>query len=140
MRNVIYIMSIIIILIYSCGSPNKTVVNANNQKEKPVRIANDSLEYEIIIIDIGFYFYLESIAKPMSYYSQSFLETRNKIYVTEWNNRARNLTRYNANIYENVIDYQLHIDYGLEVNYKLYQYFQFAQKKYKIRLGSFRVQ
>jgi len=140
MRNVVYIMSIIIVLIYSCVSPNKTVVNANSQKEKPVRIANDSLEYEIIIIDIGFNFYLESIAKPMSYYSQSFLETRNKIYVTEWNNRARNLTRYNANIYENVIDYQLHIDYGLEVNYKLYQYFQFAQKKYKIRLGSFRVQ
>ena len=140
MKNSIYILSIIGILIISCHAPKKTVTTSDNQKEEPVRIANDSLEYEIIIIDIGFNFYLESIAKPMSYYSQSFLETRNRIYVTEWNNRARNLTRYNANIYENVIDYQLHIDYGMEVNYKLYQYFQFAQKKYKIRLGSFRVQ
>jgi hypothetical protein len=139
MKSLIYTILLSGFLIVSCGTPKNTVVATNNQKEEPVRIANDSLEYEIMIIDIGFTSYLAT-AKPMSYYTQSYLETRNRIYVTEWNIRARNLTRYNANIYENVIDYQPNIDYGMEVNYKLYQYFQFAQRKYKMRLGSFRVE
>jgi len=138
MRNIIYTLSILGFLILSCGTPKKTVATTDDQKEEPVRIANDSLEYEIIIIDIGFTNYLAT-AKPMSYYTLSYLESRNSIYVTEWNIRATNLTRYNPNIYENVIDYQPHIDYGMEVNYKLFQYFQFAQKKYKMRLGGFRV-
>jgi hypothetical protein len=138
MKNLIYTISILGFLIVACGTPKKTAVATDTQKEEPVRIANDSLEYEIMIIDIGFTSYLAT-AKPMSYYSQNYLETRNRIYVTEWNIRARNLTRFDANIYENVIDYQPHIDYGLEVNYKLYQYFQFAQKKYNMRLGSFRI-
>lgn len=139
MRNLIYTLSILGFLIFSCGTPKKTIATTDNQKEEPVRIANDSLEYEIIIIDIGFNNYLAT-AKPMSYYSQNYLETRNRIYVTEWNNRALNPTRYNPNIYENVIDYQPNINYGKEVNYKLYQYFQFAQKKYNMRLASFRIE
>lgn len=139
MKSLIYTILLSGFLIVSCGTPKNTVATTNNQKEKPVRIANDSLEYEIMIIDIGFTSYLVT-AKPMSYYTQSYLETRNRIYVTEWNIRARNLIRYNANIYENVIDYQPNIDYGLEVNYKLYQYFQFAQRKYKMRLGSFMIE
>jgi len=138
MRNIVYLLLISGVLIFSCGTPQKTVATADDQKEEPVRIANDSLEYEVIIIDIGFNNYLAT-AKPMGYYSQSYLETRNRVYVTEWNIRASNPTRYNSSIYENVIDYQPHIDYGLEVNYKLYNYFQFAQKKYKMRLGSFRI-
>lgn len=140
MKNIIYSFAIISFLIFSCGTPNKAVVNNNDQKEEPVRIANDSLEYEIIIFDIGFNTYLNSIARPMGFYEQSFLEARNIVYVTEWNIRAMNPTRYNPNIYENVIDYQPHIDYGMEVNYKLYNYFQFAQRKYNMRLASFRVQ
>jgi hypothetical protein len=140
MKNIIYSLAIISFLIFSCGTPNKAVVSNNDQKEEPVRIANDSLEYEIIIFDIGFNTYLNSIARPMGFYEQSFLEARNIVYVTEWNIRAMNPTRFNPNIYENVIDYQPHIDYGMEVNYKLYNYFQFAQRKYNMRLASFRVQ
>lgn len=140
MKNIIYSFAIIGFLIFSCGTPNKAFVKNNDQKEEPVRIANDSLEYEIIIFDIGFNNYLNSIARPMGFYEQSFLEARNIVYVTEWNIRAMNPTRYDPNIYENVIDYQPHIDYGMEVNYKLYNYFQFAQRKYNMRLASFRVQ
>ena len=139
MRNLVYIVLVTGILIFSCGTPKKTVIESNDQQEEPVRIANDSLEYEIIIFDIGFTSYLAT-AKPMSFYTQTNLEAKNRVYVTEWNNRARNLIRYNSDIYENVIDYQPNKDYGMEVNYKLYQYFQFAQKKYKMRLGNFRVQ
>jgi uncharacterized protein YcfL len=122
-----------ILLIVSCGSyqtKNNTTV-----KEQPVVISNDELQYQIIIIDIGFTLYLNTIAKPMSYYSIAYLENKNRLYVYTWNDRARNPTKYNPNIYENLIDYDANTKYGLEVNYKLYWYFKFAEQKYKMKLS-----
>jgi hypothetical protein len=116
-------------LIISCSSSNVI-----KEKEKPVIISNKSLEYEIIILDIGFTLYLNTIAKPINYYSLKFLENKNTIYVTNWNMRALNPSKFNSSIYENVIEYRPQVNYGLEVNYKLFNYFQFAQQKYKIRL------
>lgn len=128
-----FFLTISSLLIVSCGSYAQK--KSTNIKEEPVVIANDSLEYQIIIIDQGFTNYLKSIARPMNFYSQNFLENKNKVYVLEWNNRARNPTRYNANIYENIIDYEANINYGLEVNYKLYWYFKFAEQKYRMKLN-----
>ena len=98
-------------------------------------IANDSLEYEIIIFDIGFNAFLNSIAQPEGFYSQSYLEARNTAWVITWNNRVTNNIQFNQDIYENIIDYQPQINYGYEVNYKLFNYFLFAQRKYKMSLG-----
>ena len=123
---------ILSILIASCSS--STLKSSLKMKEKPVVIANDSLEYEIIIFDIGFTLYLNSVARPMNYYSQNYLENKNNIYVTNWNMRALNPSRFDSSIFENVIEYNPQVNYGLEVNYKLFNYFQFAQQKYKIRL------
>lgn len=123
---------VISIFLISCNSTVKTTsITNSNLPEGAVRIANDSLEYEIIIIDIGFESYLHSIAKPANFYSQSYYEIKNKFYVTEWNIRAQNPLRYNSSIYENVIDYNFSTDYGLDVNYKLYNYFKFVEYKYK---------
>lgn len=118
---------------WSCGSSK--INNKNSQKEEPVVIANDSLEYEIIIIDPGFTYFLNAIAQPVGYYSQNYMESRNRVWVTSWNMRAQNPLQYNPNIYENTIDYQSTIDYGYKVNYKLFNYFLFAQQKYKMSLG-----
>jgi hypothetical protein len=120
------------ILIISCSS--SPLKNSRKQKEKPVVITNDSLEYEIIVLDVGFTLYLNTVAKPENYYSLNYLENKNNIYVTNWNLRALNPSKFNSSIYENSIDYSPQIRYGLEVNYKLFNYFQFAQQKYKIRL------
>ena len=122
----------IIPFIFSCGV--SSVKNPNIQKEEPVVIANDSLEYEIIIIDLGFTNYLNTIAQPKNFYTQSFLEQRNLLFVNEWNNRVREPNRFNPNIYENIIEYQANTDYGYEVNYKLFNYFLFAQRKYNMSL------
>lgn len=131
MKNIFYLL-IIGLFILSCGSTNKsTVKNDRNLPEGAVRIANDTLEYEIIIFDIGFDTYLKSIAKPDWYYSQQTLEIKNRFYVTEWNIRVLNPQIYNPSIYENIINYDPNIDYGLEVNYKLYNYFKFVEYKYK---------
>ncbi|MCI2228941.1 DUF6146 family protein [Polaribacter sp. MSW13] len=124
----------IVMFFWACGSTS--VKNKSIEKEEPVVIANDSLEYQIIIIDLGFTSYLNSIAKPVGFYSQEYMESKNRFFVTTWNMRAQNPNRYNPNIYENVIDYQPSIDYGYDVNYKLFNYFLFAQRKYKMNLGN----
>lgn len=118
-------------IVYSCSSYQTNKIK--KEKEEPVVIANDSLEYEITIIDLGFTRYLNTIAQPIGYYSQEYLERWNRIYVTIWNLRFNN-PRFDANIYENRIAYDPKIDYGMEVNYKLFNYFQFAQQKYRMRL------
>jgi hypothetical protein len=105
--------------------------------EDTVEIESDKTEYEIIIIEPGFNTWLQSIARPEGYYSQSFLENRNQLYVVNWNQRVLQPLRYNPNLYELQIDYQPHIDYGYEVNYKLYNYFIYFQRKYGQRLGPF---
>jgi hypothetical protein len=42
-----------------------------------IRIANDTLEYEVIIIDPGFSTWLASRSLPRNYHSQSYLENKN---------------------------------------------------------------
>ncbi len=141
MKNILFSVVTLSVLLCSCGTQNKTasMSNSTEEEEAPVRIANDSLEYEIMIIDPGFTVYLSSVALPIGFYSQNFLELRNNFYVIEWNQRAQNPNSNDFMIYENIIDYQPHINYGLEVNYKLFWYFQFAQRKYGMRLTGYRV-
>ena len=102
MKTLRYISSfiILIILFYSCAT--SPIKNNSNTKEEPVVIKNDSLEYEITIIDIGFTSYLNSIAKPEGFYSESYLENRNRMMVPIWNNRVNNPFNFNTNIYENI--------------------------------------
>jgi hypothetical protein len=129
----VVLLFIVGIFFLACGS--SAINNKNTESEEPVIIANDSLEYEITIIDIGFTYFLNAIAQPEGFYSQEYLEARNRIWVQEWNNRSRNSLQFNPGIYENVIDYQINTDYGYTVNYKLFNYFLFAQRKYKMNLG-----
>lgn len=101
-----------------------------------IRIANDSLEYEVIIIDSGFNSWLYGNAKPRGFYSESYLENRNQIYVTEWNNRVMQPQRYN-DLYEMQINYDRNIHYGYEVNYLIYNYMIYFQITNKQQLGGF---
>ena len=104
---------------------------------EPVVISDPETEYEIIIVDPGFYSWLKGFARPEGYYSQAFLENRNEIYVLNWNNRVLLPRQYDPNLYMWPIDYDSKIDYGYEVNYKLYNYFIYFQRKYNQRLGPF---
>jgi hypothetical protein len=132
------------VMVNSCGTQKETVEISNQEKqvfasesEEPVEISDDKTEYEIIIIEPGFFVWLQSIARPEGYYSQSFLESRNSIMVTNWNQRVLQPNRFNSNLYELQIAYDPQIDYGYEVNYKLYNYFVYFQRKYNQRLGPF---
>lgn len=134
----------LVLLVASCGASKETVTITDAEKSTfkqvvgdTIHIANEETEYEIIIIEPGFNIWLQSIAKPEGYYSQSFLEGRNQIMVTNWNQRVMQPLRFDPSLYELQIDYQHNIDYGYEVNYKLYNYFIYFQRKYNQRLGPF---
>jgi hypothetical protein len=124
-------------IIFSC-KPNKPVssldmTSVDKAEIDTIRIENEELEYEILILEVGFEAWLAT-QRPMTYYTQSTLENKNKFYVSEWNRRANSPLQYGPLLYNQPIDYQYHIDYGLEVNYLLFMYFEFFQKKYKQRL------
>jgi len=131
---------LLILLCLSCGTANnvsETPDLQNIPEEDIVRIANDDIEYEIIIIEPGFNAWLQSIARPEGYYSQNYMETRNIQWVLEWNRRVLQPFQFDPNLYQLQIDYQPQIDYGYEVNYKLFNYLVYFQMTYKQRLGGF---
>lgn len=121
------------VVIYSCSTPRDRQMQDQQTRvaeNDTVRIANDSLEYEIIIIDPGYSYFLNAVARPEGYHSQSYLENKNRFLVIDYNDRVRQPQRYNPNIYEMEINYDPKIDYGYEVNYKLYNYFVYLSHKY----------
>ena len=127
---------IIGISLYSCDSNKKTVVNNsdtihNNIKNDTIRIANDELEYEIIIFEPGFQAWLAT-QPPMGYNGITYLESRNRIFVITYNNRV--IDNRSRQLYEQEINYDSTVHYGLEVNYLLYNYFIYFQQKYKQKL------
>ena len=146
LKKIILILGIVIstLVIANCGSSKEALSISDEEKlafaqvkGDTIEIANEETEYQIIIIEPGFFTWLNSIAKPEGYYSQNFLENRNYILVTEWNQRVLQPQRFSPNLYELQIDYRQNIDYGYEVNYKLYNYFVYFQRKYNQQLGPF---
>jgi len=115
----------------------KAKKNSVENSSDTIRIANDSLEYEVIIIDVGFNSWMYSNAKPRGFYSESYLENRNQIYVTEWNSRVLQTQQFNQNLYVMRIDYDRNIHYGYEVNYLIYNYMIYFQITNKQQLGGF---
>ncbi|PNQ73131.1 hypothetical protein C1T31_09085 [Hanstruepera neustonica] len=137
MKNLIIIFCIII-AIASCKSKDVSInaqedISHASEKQDTIRIANDSIEYEVIIIEAGFDSWMLRRARPRSYYSKTFLEARNIQYVTEWNRRVVS-SGFDRNLYLMQINYEQGIDYGFEVNYILYHYFVFFEEKYKQNL------
>lgn len=140
----IFISLVLVLFIVQCSGSKKVVDISEEEKEvfnkkgqDTVTIKNDSLEYEIIIMEIGFNTWLQSIAQPRGYYTQNYMENRNRIFVTNWNQRVLEPMRYNPNLYELRINYDPNVDYGYEVNYQLYNFFIYFQRKYNQRLGPF---
>ncbi len=133
MKTLLY-FSIIILALIGCNSGKTVMTDKNPDKiatNDTVRIANDSLEYEILIIEPGFNNWLVT-QPPRGYFGITYLETKNRIWTTEYNTRAMGIGA-NQNLYEQTINYDPNIDYGLEVNYLLYNYFVYFQKTYNQR-------
>ena len=146
MKKIVYILfsHLLVLGIYNCSSTTKAIsisdkeqATFNQTQGDTIAIGDDKTEYEITIIEPGFNTWLQSIARPEGFYSQSYLESRNNVWVIEWNQRVAQPLKYDTSLYELTINYSSNVDYGYEVNYKLYNYFVFFQRKYNQRLGSF---
>ncbi len=138
MKNFIYFLVLSTITLISCNTAKSVIPNNSNSDSispsDTIRIVNEKLEYEVIIIEPGFNTWLISRAFPRNYYSQSYLENKNRIWITEWNSRVLQPSLYNPNLYEMNIAYDPTIDYGYEVNYLIYNYLVYFQNTYKQKL------
>ena len=135
-------MALVVLFLICCCSQKKSVASSSSvssvgatttTKNDTIRIANDSLQYEIIIVEPGFEAWLTT-QKPRNYYSLIYLENHNIRFVSQWNNRVAQPYSFDPNLYEMRIDYFSSIHYGYEVNYLLYHYFMYFQSRYKQRL------
>ena len=137
-RSIVLLFSGLLILVACNASQNKKKIEEKSKLESDtIRIANKEIEYEVLIIDVGFSSWFNSNAKPRNYYSQSYLESRNRVWVLEWNRRTMLSSQYDPNLYEMTINYETNINYGYEVNYMLYNYLVYFQLKNNQKLGGF---
>ena len=119
MKHIIVVLFAVFSFLVACNvsQDNKSFDDKPKLESDTIRISNEEIEYEVLIIDVGFSSWFNSYAKPRNYYSQSYLELRNRIWVLEWNRRAMLPSQYNPNLYEMTINYDSTTNYGYEVNY-----------------------
>ena len=133
MKRVLLLLSALFFFLIACSvsQDKKSFDNKPKLESDTIRISNEEIEYEVLIIDIGFQSWFNSYAKPRNYYSQSYLESRNRIWILEWNRRAMLPLQYNPNLYEMTINYDSTTNYGYEVNYMIYNYLVYFQQTIK---------
>ncbi|MCY0969619.1 DUF6146 family protein [Chryseobacterium wangxinyae] len=130
MKNLILIIFLIVIP-FNSFAQNTTKSEKEESVMKPEK--NEDGEWELIVIDTQFDYFLNAIAKPISQYSENFLKSRNTMLVTEWN------FYYNSGKYRNVIESSIDYDprekYGIKFEYKLYQVFAYVSWNYKLKMN-----
>ena len=129
---------ILLVTAFHCSSYQSTTPKKQIPKDisvtDTIKIVHKESNYEIIIIDQGFNFWLMSTAKQRGFYNQSYLEIKNIQLVTNWNLRVSQPLLYSSDLYTMPINYDSNINYGYEVNYLLYNYFLYFQQKYRQNL------
>lgn len=130
MKNLILLLSVIL-LPFSCSAQTRPKSEKEKSEMKPSK--NEDGEWDLIVIDTQFDYFLNAIAKPISQYSEAYLKTKNTFLVNEWNSYY-NSGKY-RNIIESRIDYDPKENYGIKFEYKLYQVFAYVSWKYKLRMS-----
>src|SRR5690606_30392198 len=97
-------------------------------KKYQVELDSKKEQYDLAVLDLGYESFL-AMQPSAETYSLSYLQNKNKQYVSIWNSRVNT---GNPDIYEMQIDYDSQTYYGLEFEYKLFQFFKFMENKYKI--------
>ncbi len=119
-------------LLLSCGITrrgfNETTTGMLSIKDTVS--VNDSTEYELVVFDPGFDYWLSSKSFNKNQYSNEHLQMLNHQYSLEWNRRYSSGDR----LVESYIDYNPFIKYDFEFNYKLYMYFLYFEESNKMNL------
>lgn len=123
---------LVLALFFSCASQRDV---AQNKKGRCA--IKDSAQYELIVFDPGFDYWMASRQSIVNQNSNTYYQNTNHRYAIEWNRRYA-AGDPNINSY---IDYRLNGKYGLDFNYKLYMYFKFFEETNRIKLipGSGRI-
>ena len=137
MKSIVKVILILILplLIFSCATQRE--INSNGSGRLTLRNtsqAKDSLEYELIVFDPGFDFWLSSNSFQKNQYSNAYLQSMNNLYVTEWNRRYS----LGSRLIESYIDYSPFNEYDFELNYKLFMYFKYFEESNRIKLLPYR--
>ncbi len=112
-------------LLFSCTSQK------NISTDRTGRLGvKDSTEYELIVFDTGFDFWLASNKARIGEYSNDYYRAANHRYALEWNRRYSAGDR-RINSY---VDYNMQTDYGFDFNYKLYMYFRYFEETNRTKL------
>ncbi|MDR6544499.1 hypothetical protein J2810_000539 [Chryseobacterium rhizosphaerae] len=130
MKNFVLLL-LMAILPYSCYSQNNPKNNKEQTEMKPSK--NEDGEWDIVVIDTQFDYFLNAIAKPVNQYSESYLKNKNAFLVNEWNSYY-NTGKY-RNVIESGIDYDPRENYGIKFEYKLYQVFAYVKWKYGLKMN-----
>ena len=127
-----YFLVLISFLLFShCASQNSAAKPTESESMKPEK--NDDGEWDLIVIDSQYDYFLKSMAKSINMYSETQLKAKNAFLVSEWNSYYFS-GRY-RNVIESSIDYDSQENYGLKFEYKLYQVFAYVQWKYGLRMN-----
>ncbi|WP_163716345.1 DUF6146 family protein [Mangrovibacterium lignilyticum] len=121
------ILAIVILTIIACTSKKELTIQENEEINN-----EDSVSYELIVLDPGFESWFLSRSKPANFHSQAYYESWNQRYVNAWNYQRMGY-RYSQLIYGN-IDYDFNTNYGLELNHKLFYYFIYVENVLDIKL------
>ncbi len=132
MKKFTFLFSLMIILI-NCTPQNSVTKNPDKENTAMKPEKNDDGEWDLQVIDTQYDYFLNAIAKPMSFYTEEYLKSRNALLVSEWN--ALYYSGRYRNVIESSIDYDTREKYGLKFEYKLYQVFAYVQWKYGLKLN-----
>lgn len=120
------LIAVIVLLIVACAGKKELIIEENTDNPE------DSVTYELIVLDPGFESWYELHSSPAKDHTQSYYESWNQRYVNAWNYQRMGY-RY-AQLIEGNIDYEPNIDYGFELNRKLFYYFMYVENELDILL------
>lgn len=118
MKNLLFIL--LLVLLAACGTQKNIQIKETDQETE-----EDSVSYELIVLDPGFESWYITYSKPTWYHSQSYYENWNQHYVNAWNYQS--IWKRNSQLLDGQINYDPQTDYGLEINHKLFYYFQYVE-------------
>ena len=111
----------------ACSGPKGVVAIEPNDEAVT---EEDSISYELIVLDPGFESWYLLHGTPAKYRSQSYYEGWNHQYVSAWNYNATTSRR--RSFFQPIHGYERGVDYGFELNHKLFYYFQYVERVLKI--------
>ncbi|AZI33384.1 DUF6146 family protein [Kaistella carnis] len=130
MKKILFLLCIFL-FITNCTTQNKS---SNSNSEATIKPElNDDGEYELHVLDSEYDYFLMTKAKPMSFYTEDYLKSRNRLLVSDWN--AKYYSGRYRDVIESSIDYDPNINYGLEYEYRLFQVFNYVYWKYGLKLN-----